>query len=118
MKLEPGKFCPLIGKDCIQMQCSWFTQVRGMHPQTGEETDEYGCAVTWLPLMLIENSGQQRRTGAAVESFRNEIVKSTLQSQEMLKQDLKLREEAQALKAQELLYKPRQIHNISGEIEE
>ena len=118
MKLEQGKFCPLIGKDCIQMQCSWFTQVRGMNPNTGEETDEYGCAVTWLPLMLIENSGQQRRTGAAVESFRNEIVKSTLQSQEMLKQDLKLREEAQALKAQELLNKPRQIHNISGEIEE
>ena len=118
MKIEQGKFCPLIGKDCIGLQCSWFTQVRGMHPQTGEETDEYGCAVTWLPLMLIENSGQQRRTGAAVESFRNEIVKSSLQSLEMLKQDLKLREEAQALKAQELLHKPRQIHNISGEMEE
>ena len=75
MKLEPGKFCPLIGKDCIQMECSWFTQIRGNNPQTGEEVDEWGCAVTWMPMLLIENSQMQRQTGAAVESFRNETVK-------------------------------------------
>ena len=75
MKLEVGKFCPLIGKDCIQTQCSWFTQIRGTNPQTGEPVDEWGCAVTWMPMLLIENSQQQRQTGAAVESFRNETVK-------------------------------------------
>ena len=74
MKLEVGKFCPLIGKDCIQMQCSWFCQIRGNDPQTGKEVDEWGCAVTWMPMLLIENSQQQRQTGAAVESFRNETV--------------------------------------------
>ena len=74
MKLEQGKFCPLIGKDCIQMQCSWFTQIRGTDPQSGKEVDEWGCAVTWMPMLLIENSQQQRQTGAAVESFRNETV--------------------------------------------
>ena len=74
MKLEPGKFCPLIGKDCIQMQCSWFTQIRGTNPQTGEEVDEWGCAVTWMPMLMIENSQMQRQTGGAVESFRNETV--------------------------------------------
>ena len=76
MKLEPGKFCPLIKKDCVGLQCSWFTLVRGTHPQTGQEVDEWGCAVTWLPVLMIENSQQQRQTGAAVESFRNEVVKS------------------------------------------
>lgn len=35
-----------------------------------------GCAITWLPMLLIENSQQQRQTGAAVESFRNEMVKA------------------------------------------
>ena len=75
MKLEQGKFCPLIGKDCIGLQCSWFTQIRGNHPQTGEPVDEWGCAVTWMPMLLIENSQQQRQTGAAVESFRNETVR-------------------------------------------
>ena len=107
MKLEQGKFCPLIGKDCIQMQCSWFTQVRGMHPQTGEETDEYGCAVTWLPLMMIENSNQQRKTGAAIESFRNETVQSTMKAQEIYQRELEL-------KAQERLQQSRQtIHNVT-----
>ena len=74
MKLEQGKFCPLIGKDCIGLQCSWFTQIRGANPQTGESVDEQGCAVTWLPILLIENSQKQRETGAAVETFRNETL--------------------------------------------
>ena len=57
------------------MECSWFTEVRGTHPQTGEQIDEWGCAVTWMPVLLIDNTQQQRQTGAAVESFRNETVK-------------------------------------------
>ena len=74
MKLEQGKFCPLIGEDCLGLKCSWFTQIRGMYPQTGEEIDEWGCAVTWMPMLMIENSQQQRSTNAAVESFRNETL--------------------------------------------
>ena len=74
MKLEQGKFCPLIGEDCLGLKCAWFTQVRGTNPQTGEPVDEWGCAVTWMPFLLIENSQKQRETGAAVESFRNETL--------------------------------------------
>jgi hypothetical protein len=73
-QLKPGTLCPLIGENCRGLECSWYTQVRGNNPQTGEEVDEWGCAVTWLPVLLIENSQQQRQTGAAVESFRNESV--------------------------------------------
>lgn len=75
MKLERGNYCPLIKKDCIGLQCTWFTQMRGSNPNTGEEVDEYACAIAWLPMLLTENSQQQRQTGAAVESFRNEMVK-------------------------------------------
>ena len=85
MKLEVGKFCPLIGKDCIQTQCAWFTQVRGFDSNTGKEVDEWGCAVTWMPMLLIENSQQQRQTGAAVESFRNETVKKLQDSVTQMK---------------------------------
>ena len=85
MKLEQGKFCPLIGKDCIGLQCSWFTQIRGTHPQTGEPVDEWGCAVTWMPMLMIDNSQQQRQTGAAVESFRNETVKKLQDSVTQMK---------------------------------
>lgn len=75
MKLEHGNYCPLLKKDCIGLQCSWLTKMRGMNPNTGEEVDEYACAIAWLPMLLVENSQQQRQTGAAVESFRNEMVK-------------------------------------------
>lgn len=36
--------------------------------------EKFGCADTFVPLILIENSQQQRQTGKAIESFRNEIV--------------------------------------------
>ena len=106
MKLEPGKFCPLIGKDCIQLQCAWFTQVRGVNPNTGEEVDDWSCAVTWLPSLMIENSQQQRQTGAAIESFRNETVKSTMKAQDIYQRELELQ-------AQERLMKSNQIKNVT-----
>jgi hypothetical protein len=88
MKLEQGKFCPLIKKDCIGLKCSWFMRVRGMNPNTGEDIDEWGCAVTWLPVMTIENSQQQRSTAAAVESFRNEVVKANEENKDLYIQGL------------------------------
>ena len=107
MKLEQGKFCPLIGKDCIGLQCSWFTQVRGLNPNTGEEIDDWSCAVTWLPTLLIENSQQQRATGSAIESFRNETVKSTMKAQEIYQRELELQ-------AQERLQQSRRtLHNVT-----
>ena len=106
MKIEQGKFCPLIGKDCIQLQCAWFTQVRGVNPNTGEEVDDWSCAVTWLPSLMIENSQQQRQTGAAIESFRNETVKSTMKAQEIYQRELELQ-------AQERLMKSNQIKNVT-----
>ena len=88
MKLEQGKYCPLIQKDCIGLQCSWFTQIRGMNPNTGEPVDEWGCAITWLPMLTIENSQQQRHTSAAVESFRNEVVDANQKNQQLYIQAL------------------------------
>lgn len=82
MKLEQGKFCPLLKKDCIGLECAWFIKIQGYNPNTGQMVDEWGCTIPWLPVLLIENSQQQRQTGAAVESFRNEMVK---QNQETAK---------------------------------
>lgn len=76
MQVKQGNYCPLIKKDCIGLKCAWYTHVRGMNPNTGQEVDEWSCAINWLPMMIIENSQQQRSTGAAVESFRNEMVKA------------------------------------------
>jgi hypothetical protein len=46
--------------------------------------DENGCAMSWMPMLLIENSMQQRSTSAAVESFRNEMTTANQTSQQIL----------------------------------
>lgn len=85
MKIEPKHNCPLDGfKPCRQLDCAWFMKVRGNNPNTGEEIDDYGCSMAWLPVLMIENSQQQRQTGASVESFRNEMVKANQIGHEIL----------------------------------
>lgn len=84
MQLKQGNFCPLIKKDCVELKCAWFTRIQGYDMNTGNQVDEYQCAVTLMPMLLVENSGQQRQTSAAVESFRNEMVKANEQSHKVL----------------------------------
>ena len=85
MKIESKPNCPLDGfKPCRQLDCAWFMKIRGINPNTGEDTDEWGCSIAWLPVLMIENSQQQRQTGAAVESFRNEMVKANEVGQRVL----------------------------------
>jgi hypothetical protein len=75
MRVEAKTNCPLAGfAPCRQLDCAWFIQLRGTSPNSGEEIDEWGCAVSWLPVLLVENAQMGRQTGAAVESFRNELV--------------------------------------------
>jgi hypothetical protein len=71
-----NKWCPLIRKKCVGDKCAWYTHIRGYNPNTGQDVDEWSCTISWLPMLMIENSQQQRSTSAAVESFRNEMIKS------------------------------------------
>ena len=87
-QIKPANFCPLIKKDCIGLKCSWYTQVRGTNPNNGEPVDEWGCAVTWMPFMAVEIAQKSNQTGAAVESFRNEVVKANQQNQQLYVQAL------------------------------
>lgn len=84
MRIEQGTYCPLLKKECIGTKCAWFTRVQGYDTNTGKEVDEYQCAIAWMPMLMVENSGQQRQTGAAVESFRNEMVKANENSIKIL----------------------------------
>ncbi len=85
MKIEPKANCPLNNfEPCKQLDCAWFLKIRGTNPNTGEDVDDWGCAIAWMPVLLIENSQQQRQTGAAVESFRNEMVKANEVSTQVL----------------------------------
>jgi hypothetical protein len=86
LKIQPKNQCPLDNfNPCRQLDCAWFLKVAGKDPQTGKEIEDWGCSMSWMPMLMIENSQQQRQTGAAVESFRNEMVKGNeLNSQIML----------------------------------
>lgn len=83
MQMKPGNYCPLIKKKCIEHKCSWFTHIRGLNPNTGAEVDEWACAVTWMPLMAVEIAQKENQTGAAVESFRNEVVRTNNENQQL-----------------------------------
>ena len=85
MKIEPKNQCPLNNfEPCKQLDCAWFMKIRGTNPNTGQDIDDWGCSVAWMPILLIENSQMSRQTGAAVESFRNEMIKSNEVSQQIL----------------------------------
>jgi hypothetical protein len=85
MQIETKANCPLDGfKPCRQLECAWFMKVVGTNPNTGKEVEEWGCAMSWMPMLMIENSQQQRSTSAAVESFRNEMVKNNEVGQRVL----------------------------------
>lgn len=69
--------CPLNGFKACRETCRWYIQLRGKHPQAKQEIDEWGCAVSWLPILLIENAQEVRQGSAVVESFRNEMVRAS-----------------------------------------
>lgn len=78
--------CPMMGGNpCVEdgsiingelVACRFWVTVQGMNPQTGEIANNNDCSFAWLPILMIENSKVNRETGAAVESFRNEMVKA------------------------------------------
>jgi hypothetical protein len=78
---DPKVMCPSSGfaRSCrsinAEFECPKFVHLTGANPQTGEVEDKFGCVDAFLPLLMLENSQQQRQTGAAIESFRNEIVR-------------------------------------------
>lgn len=79
------KLCPLLTFDpkhpepCVEHQCQFYIQIQGQHPQTGEMLNNWGCALAWQPLLTIDNTQQTRQAGAAIESFRNEMVRQNVQ---------------------------------------
>jgi len=77
-RAKAGLICPLHRKAMAKVchTCPLWIQMRGKNPNTGQEADEWNCALAWLPMLLVENAQIGRQAGAAVESFRNEMVRT------------------------------------------
>jgi hypothetical protein len=75
---DEGRICPLMKQDMslVCHKCPLWVMLRGKDPQSEEMIDRWDCSLALIPVLMIENSQVQRQTGAAVESFRNEMVKA------------------------------------------
>ncbi len=85
--------CPL-GAKCEEVKteddkpvlyrCSWYVQIRGTDNNTGKEVDNWGCAIAWMPVLMINTANETRQGAAATESFRNEMVKQGEKTQQVM----------------------------------
>lgn len=84
MIFDRKRICPQRGtsilgfrveRPCVGERCQWFIHIRGKDPQSGRELDEPGCAIAWQPILQIEGNLETRQAAAAVESFRNRMVR-------------------------------------------
>lgn len=86
--------CPLgakceEAKDGKVIRCAWYSYVRGYDVNTGNDIDHWECGIKLTPRLLIENSAMQLKTGAAIESFRNEMVQANEVNQKILLASIK-----------------------------
>lgn len=74
----PGKKCPFNGKPVEKVchECPMWVSVRGKHPQSGEDIDEWVCSFAITPMLLIETARQSRSAAAATENLRNEVAQA------------------------------------------
>jgi hypothetical protein len=56
--------------------CPLWMSVAGKNPNTGEDTNDWRCALQWIPFLLIESAMQTRGAAAATEDARNRIVEA------------------------------------------
>tara|TARA_R100000654_G_scaffold1881_4_gene6976 strand:- start:4035 stop:4325 length:291 start_codon:yes stop_codon:yes gene_type:complete len=87
MELKSKNGCPLHNfEPCKQLDCAWFTKLAGKNPQGEKEIEEWGCAITFMPILMVANTNSNVRTQAAVESFRNIMVKQQDELLQLAKQ--------------------------------
>ena len=92
MKFEVKDNCPLNNfEPCKKLDCAWFIKLKGTDPQSGEEFDDWGCAIAFMPVIIIESAMQAKQTGAAVESFRNVMVEQQKEVLQLAAQNDKLK---------------------------
>ena len=77
-----GHQCEIV-KDNKIHRCALYSKVfRG--DDSGEQVEEQICALALMPKLQIDTIHAIRGVSSATESFRNEVVQSTEQSQQIL----------------------------------
>lgn len=68
----------------VLVRCPWYTKVAGTNVNTGKESEDWGCAIAWMPALMVNSANESRRSTAAIESFRNETVKESELTRQVL----------------------------------
>ncbi len=82
------KKCPLWQKPMSKVchSCDWWRPLKIVDPNAMPNTvprviDEYRCAISWIPTLLLEVGHQQLANAAATEGVREEVRKTDSSSQ-------------------------------------
>ena len=72
-RVKSDSICPLMKKPMHKVcdKCAWLTEIKGQHPQTGDPIDRWGCAIGWLPMLLLENSKLTMSGNESMQAVRN-----------------------------------------------
>lgn len=62
--------CPLMKGPCIQRMCRWWISLKGNDPQDGSIVDKWGCAIEFVPILLVGVGKETRSAGQSVEDFK------------------------------------------------
>lgn len=71
---EPEQVIEENGKQ-ILVRCPLYILLKGKNPQDGGAIDHWGCAISWLPILMIENTKEAIELTKSNNSLRNENVK-------------------------------------------
>lgn len=67
--------CPLLSalrkQDCIESKCKFWTHLMGKNPQGEGVLDKFGCAIEFLPILLVENAQMMRQGAASTDKVAN-----------------------------------------------
>jgi hypothetical protein len=98
-RADPGLSCPLQQRpvEDVCHACPWWIALRGRNPNTGVDLDQWGCAIGFLPMLLIENATQARGAAAATEDARNRIVDALAHVSQGLEARIRLGDDAKLI---------------------
>ena len=71
------RYCPFWKKkmSTVCHTCPMWVQVRGMNPNTGQETDRWDCSIALLTMMQLETAKEVRQTNASIDTMRSDNQK-------------------------------------------
>ncbi len=79
--MASGKWCPFVGKKCVEHKCVFYKNIIGTDPQTGVEINQWDCAIAMLPTLTIEVAQKANQTAAAIDTLKTDLERQHKENQ-------------------------------------